>query len=80
MSKLNEQARKAKRTLTSLLWSKYIQVNTNKLIFYTVTESNLSYGWKTWTVDHKLKKKLSNIETDFGKKRCKDLQTIKIKK
>jgi len=49
-----EQARKAKRALNSLLWSKYFSVNTKKLIFCTVIESILRYGWEIWTLDYKL--------------------------
>jgi F0F1-type ATP synthase delta subunit len=45
-----EQARKATKTLNSLLWSKYISLNTKKRIFYTVVESILSYGCEIWTV------------------------------
>jgi hypothetical protein len=41
-----EQARKAKRALNSLLWNIYVSVNTKKLIFYTVIESILRYGWE----------------------------------
>jgi len=41
-----EQARKAKRAVSSLLWSIYVSVNTKKLIFYTVIESILRYGWE----------------------------------
>jgi len=51
-----EQARKAKRTLNSLLWSKYVSVHTKNIIFYTVIESILRYGWEIWTLDYKLKK------------------------
>jgi len=41
-----EQARKTKRALNNLLWSIYVLVNTKKLMFYTVIESILRYGWE----------------------------------
>jgi hypothetical protein len=44
--KRTEQSRKGKRELNSLLWSKYILVDTKKQIFYTVVESILSYSWE----------------------------------
>jgi len=44
--KIIEPARKAKRALNSLLWSIYVSVNTKKLIFYTVIEGILRYGWE----------------------------------
>jgi len=51
-----EQARKTKRALNSLLWSKCVSVYAKKLIFCAVIESFLRYGWEIWTVDYKLKK------------------------
>jgi hypothetical protein len=54
-----------------------MQVNTNTLICCTVTESNLSYGWKTWTMDYEFKKKLLITETDFGRKDAKTSKLLK---
>jgi hypothetical protein len=72
-----EQARKAKRALNCLLWSKYVY--TKKLIFYAVIESILRYGWEIWTVDYKFKKN-GKYRNGFLEKNCKDLHTTKSKK
>jgi hypothetical protein len=55
---------KATEALNSLYSSKYISANTKKIVFYTVIESILSYGWEMWAMDNKSKKKLF-AETDF---------------
>jgi len=44
---------KATKALNSLYSSKYISVNTKKIIFYTLIESILSYGWEIWAMDNK---------------------------
>jgi hypothetical protein len=54
-----------KGTLISLLWIKHISLNTKKRTFYIVVESILSYSSEIWTVDYRLKKKLSSTEMDF---------------
>jgi hypothetical protein len=61
----NEQARKATRTLNSLLLSKHISLNTKKRIFYTVVESILGYSCEICTVDYRLKKKQLSTGMDF---------------
>jgi hypothetical protein len=58
VSNSTEQAMKTTKALNSLHSSKYISVNTKKIIFYTVIESILSYGWEIWAMDNKSKKKL----------------------
>jgi hypothetical protein len=58
---------KATEALNSLYSSKYISVNTKKIIFYTVIESILSYGWEIWAIDNKWKKKLF-AEMDFWRR------------
>jgi hypothetical protein len=63
-----EQGRKAKRAQNSQLWSKYVLVNTKKLIFYTVMESILRFGWEIWTVDYTFKEKMVSTEMDFWKR------------
>jgi hypothetical protein len=63
-----QQARKATTALYSLLWSKYISVDTKKLLFYTVIETISSYCWETWTLDYKLKKKLLSTEMSFWRR------------
>jgi hypothetical protein len=75
-----EQARKAIRTLNSLLWSKHISLNTKKQMFYTVVENIFSYCCEIWTVDYRLKKKLLSTEMDFLEKICKNIKNIKSKK
>jgi hypothetical protein len=52
------QAMKATKALNCLYSSKYISVNTKKIIFRTVIESILSYGREIWSMDNKSKKKL----------------------
>ena len=44
-----------------------------------MTESNLSYGWKTWTVDYKLKTKLLITETDFGRRDARISGPLKVR-
>jgi len=44
-----------------------------------VAESNLSYGWKTWTVHYKLKKKLLITETDFGRRDASTSGLLKVR-
>ena len=61
-----EQTRKSPRAVNRLLWSKYISVNKKKGIFYAVIENILSYSWKIWTVDYKLKKIMLSTEMDFS--------------
>jgi hypothetical protein len=63
-----QQVRKATRALYGLLWSKYISVNTKKLLFYRVTETISSYGWEIWTLYYKLKKKLLSTEMSFWRR------------
>ena len=65
--------------VTNLLCSKYISVNTNKLIFYTVTESNLSYGWETWTLDCNLKKKVLSTKIDFWRRNARTSRLLKVR-
>ena len=55
----------ATRALNNQVWSKYISVNTKKQMFYTVTESILSWCWEIWAMDYKLKKKLFSTKMDF---------------
>jgi hypothetical protein len=69
-----EQARKAKRALNSLLWSKYVSVNTKNLIFCTVIEINFRWGWKILTLDYKFKQ-TGKYRNGFLEKNCNDLQT-----
>jgi len=75
-----EQARKAKRALNSLHWSIYVSVNTKKLIFYTVIESILRYGWEIWTLDDKFKEKLISTKMDFSRRTARMSETVKSKK
>jgi len=44
-----------------------------------VTESNLSYGWKTWTVDYKLKKKLLITKADFWRRDARTSGLLKVR-
>jgi hypothetical protein len=74
-----EQARKAKRTLNSLLWTKHISLNTKKRIFYAVVESILSYGCEIWTLDYRLKKKLLSIKTDFWRRAPRTSRILKVR-
>jgi hypothetical protein len=74
-----EQARKATRTLNSLFWSKNISLNTNKIIFYTVVESILSFGCEIWTVDYRLKEKLLSTETDFWRRAARTSRILKVR-
>jgi hypothetical protein len=37
-----------------------------------VVESNINHGCEIWTVDYRLKKKLSSPERDFWKEAAKD--------
>jgi len=41
-----------------------------------VTENNLSYGWKTWTVDYKLKKKMLITEIHFWRRDARTSRPI----
>jgi hypothetical protein len=63
-----QEAKKATRALYTLLWSKYISVNTKKLLFYRITETISSYSWEIWTLDYKLKKKLLSTEMSFWRR------------
>jgi hypothetical protein len=74
-----EQARKAKTALNSLLWSKYISINTKKLIFYTMIEGILRYGWEIWTLDYKFKEKLISTEMDFWRRTARTSRILKVR-
>jgi len=67
-----QQTRKATRALYSLLWNKYISVNTKKLLFYTVIEIISSNSWEIWTLDYKLKKITVKYRNEHLEKSCKD--------
>ena len=75
-----QQSRKAKRALNSLLWSKYILVNTKKQIFYTVVESILSYSWEIWKQDYKLEKKHLSTEMDICWRAVRTSRLLKVRK
>jgi len=76
----NKQARRVKRALNCLLWSKDIVVNTKTRVFCIVIVSILSYGWEIWTPVSKLKKKLFSTEMDFGKRAARTSRQITVRK
>jgi hypothetical protein len=59
-----ERARRATRALNRLIWSENIWAEIKRM-FHTAIGSILGYGWKIWTLEYKLKEKLSGRESDF---------------
>ena len=74
-----EQARKATKALSNLLWSKYTSVNKKKQVFYTLIESILSYGWEIWTPDYKLQKKLLSTDMDVWRRAARTTKLLKVR-
>jgi hypothetical protein len=51
-------------------------LNRNKIIFYSVVESNINCGCEIWTVDNRLKKNLLTSERNFWKGAAKEIYKI----
>ena len=74
-----EQANKATRTLNTIIWSKYISLNTNKRILCTGLESILSYCCEVWSVEDTLNKTRST-EMRFWRAAAKTCKILKVRK
>ena len=74
-----EQARKATRALNSLLWSKYISVNTKTQIF---SSDRKHFKLQLGNLDTILQVRVKTVKyrNGFLEKSCKDHQTTESKK
>jgi hypothetical protein len=60
--------------------SKYILGNTKKLIFYTVIENILSYGWEVCYTGLQVKVNLSSTEMDFWRQAARISRLLEVRK
>ena len=60
-----QQAKRAVRTLNSLLWSNKIRIKTKMTIDIAIVEPILTYGSECWQFSKEDKKKIETVEMDY---------------